>query len=411
LDGFGGLWQGVLSQVSVDEVFPLLSTSEGVEFRPAGGFMDLFGGLDIDPPLDRLPEVLGSGATTDAIFKEILDATGTLPKLLWFLEVAGVLERDPGATEKLHALREILRGLSDQFQWQAQESPSSERVTPVLVEVQELDQVDEELEPVDLEQSSDAGIGEPELDLSEEQPENEESLEVSAEEPEAEEVVEAPPEEQEAEVAVAAGGGDSNLDATGNGPSIGTAIAEVVEVFEEESEDEAVYASEQAERGTDGLELHEEGVEAGSAEAARAFIENGHFEEAIPVLEQILDERHGFSEANLRANRETPGLLSDLAWCLWRSRGGSSEPGADAYRDEAEALIGKALELNAKHLPTLVYRARMALEVEDRKNSIVFLKRILVIEPDHDWAQAYLAEQEDEPKPRGLFGLFKGRSR
>ncbi len=72
-------------------------------------------------------------------------------------------------------------------------------------------------------------------------------------------------------------------------------------------------------------------------------------------------------------------------------------------------MIGKALELNAKHLPTLVYRARMALEMEDRKNSIVFLKRILLIEPDHDWAQAYLAEQEDEPKSKGIFGLFKGR--
>ena len=128
-------------------------------------------------------------------------------------------------------------------------------------------------------------------------------------------------------------------------------------------------------------------------------------------MESVLDEGHGYSDVALRANRETPGLLADLAWCLWRGRDELEPGGADALKDEAEALIGRALELNSKHLGTLVYRARMALEDDDRENAIAFLKRILLLEPEHDWALSYLAEQEATPKQKGLFGLFKGRNR
>jgi len=330
--------------------------------------------------------VIGGGATTEAIFKEIPDATGTLPKLLWFLEVGGVLERDPSVAEQVEAIRETLRGSCEQFKWGSSLDvglPSS--ATATVVETQDM------------------ALDEDESKAQMDEPSVEEEILVSAEEEEPEAVVVAAQDESVEVIDVAdEKAGDEPEDQPGVAVS-GDESVVVVEVAEEETEPAEVSEAE-------GPSTEDGPKDAsGTAEVARAYIEQGDFEQAIPVLERILDEGHGFSETNLRANRETPGLLSDLAWCLWRSKGDSG--GGEAFRDEAEALIGKALELNAKHLPTLVYRARMALEMEDRKNSIVFLKRILLIEPDHDWAQAYLAEQEDEPKSKGIFGLFKGRGR
>jgi len=87
------IWNAVVHHVSMDAVFPQVTD-------PKAGNIDLdpicpaiFPAFQVDSALMNVPEILTSGASVDDVFRMVPDSSGSLVKLLWFLEAAGLATR------------------------------------------------------------------------------------------------------------------------------------------------------------------------------------------------------------------------------------------------------------------------------------------------------------------------------
>ena len=283
LEGVQALWQGVLQQVSVEEAFPVVTWEESVPYQAHPDLDEWMEILQLDGVFSALASEMKERRTTADLFQMMPDKTGTLPRLLWFLEVGGLVQRQGSAASLASAT------LVGRFSM---------------------------------------GLGEQEL------------LEMG-----------------------------------------GSAFKK--EEAEEEDEDASFL--------TGGKKTKDPTT--ASHESARSLVEKGDYKGALPLLEKARFECP-----------TSPDVLADLGWCIWRTR--DFNPTA---QHEADEYLRLALSFDERHLPTLEYQARVALEMEDHDAAVQALKRLLTVQPGHEWATRFLEEQSDK-QGKGVFGLFKGRS-
>jgi tetratricopeptide (TPR) repeat protein len=317
LDGVKALWQGVLQQVSVEEAFPVVTSEESVPYQAHRDLDEWLDALALEGPVSAISSELKAGRTITEIFEILPDDTGTLPRLLWFLEVGGLVQRQ-GSAASLEAAKLVGRLV---------QSATPETLAAVL-----------EAQAERLENGADGGGAAGAVQRAELTDEERELLEM---------------------------GGS------------------VFKEAEEEDEDASFL------RGGE----KKKNQPTASYASARSLVEEGDYKGALPLLEKARFECP-----------TSPDVLADLAWCTWRTR--DFNPTA---QHEAEEFLRLALSFDGRHLPTLEYQARVALEMEDHDAAVQALKRLLNVEPGHEWATRFLEEQ-NETQGKGIFSLFKGRS-
>jgi len=87
------LWAAVCKQVDMDEVLPTVTDRAAGGFVPTAELPAAIKLLELDPPLDALPELLGAGAAVDQLARKLPECSGDLVRLLWFLEAGGLVKR------------------------------------------------------------------------------------------------------------------------------------------------------------------------------------------------------------------------------------------------------------------------------------------------------------------------------
>jgi hypothetical protein len=87
------LWAAVCKQVDMDEVLPLVTDRDAGGFVPTAELPAAIRLLELEPPLNALPELLGAGAAVDQLARKLPECSGDLVRLLWFLEAGGLVKR------------------------------------------------------------------------------------------------------------------------------------------------------------------------------------------------------------------------------------------------------------------------------------------------------------------------------
>ncbi len=88
------LWSGVIGNVPMDEVLPRVTDRDAGRFLPGPDFAERFASLSVEFPLTDLPDNIGEGCTMEALARCFPERSGNLVKLLWLLEVTGMLRRE-----------------------------------------------------------------------------------------------------------------------------------------------------------------------------------------------------------------------------------------------------------------------------------------------------------------------------
>ena len=87
------LWSGVRQQVQMDQILQFVSDPDAGAVCPGDGLETVFDTLGVDDTFAGLPQSIGESATVEDLFREIPDRSGNLVKLLWVLEIIGVVQR------------------------------------------------------------------------------------------------------------------------------------------------------------------------------------------------------------------------------------------------------------------------------------------------------------------------------
>jgi len=435
LDGVKALWQGVLRQVSLEEAFPVVTSEESVPYQAHADLAEWMELLELEGPFSAVAGELKSGRTTTELFQSVPDNTGTLPRLLWFLEVGGLVQRQGSAASMAAAtlVGRLLMGLGELEQ---EPIPEEEVVHEGTIAIAELHRARMEKDyytfaGIHPDATDDlARVGKGVLrDWS--LMGADATLPETARQQLAELIrglgqvlsVLTDPEQREAYdqqmvrgtadvVRVARSATPATLAAVleaqegelGNGTEgIGLeGAAQREDLTDEEREllemGGSVFKKEEAEEEDEDASFLKGGRKkkdppTASYASARSLVEAGDYKGALPLLEKARFECP-----------TSPDVLADLAWCTWRTR--DFNPTA---LHEADEFLRLALSFDGRHLPTLEYQARVALELEDHDEAVKALKRLLNVEPGHEWATRFLEEQTDTPG-KGIFSLFKGRS-
>ncbi len=91
------IWYGIRQHVAVEEVFLIVTNETAGGYRPAPNLAQELPGLGLPESLEQVSQVLGKGCSVNDLFTSITDKSGDLPRLLWFLEMAGLVTREGGA--------------------------------------------------------------------------------------------------------------------------------------------------------------------------------------------------------------------------------------------------------------------------------------------------------------------------
>jgi len=92
------LWRGVGKHLTDAEAKADLASHAGELLYASPTFERAVAELDLDAAYQRLGQMLEGGATIDILLHRLTDRAGTGVRLLWFLEVAGAIQRAPPET-------------------------------------------------------------------------------------------------------------------------------------------------------------------------------------------------------------------------------------------------------------------------------------------------------------------------
>jgi hypothetical protein len=106
--GLEAIWYGIRQHVAVEDVFLTVTNEASGGYRPTPDLAQGLVGLELPESLSQVSQVLGEGCAVNDLFTVITDKSGDLPKLLWFLEMAGLLIREGG-----EQVPDTLSGLED----------------------------------------------------------------------------------------------------------------------------------------------------------------------------------------------------------------------------------------------------------------------------------------------------------
>ena len=88
-----GLWRGVVAHLVTGALLDEVTDADAGEVGLRPALLEDLDAFDLGSPLDELPGVIGTGTTVEALLKTIEDPSGNVVKLLWLLEIAGLISR------------------------------------------------------------------------------------------------------------------------------------------------------------------------------------------------------------------------------------------------------------------------------------------------------------------------------
>jgi len=136
------IWIGVQQLVAMDQVLQVVSDADAGAVSPGKDLAEQFAALEVDQAFSGLPDSIGDSTTVDELFRKIPDRSGNLVKLLWLLEIVGLIQRSQrGSAGSLEAV----------LQW------AFERVPEEPLEEEESVEVPSSGDPEDEEASMDGG--------------------------------------------------------------------------------------------------------------------------------------------------------------------------------------------------------------------------------------------------------------
>ncbi|GEM_PF-950256 len=130
-----GLWRGVVEHVDAASVKGEVTAADAgdVGIRPA--LIDGLDGFGVESPLDELPGFIGVGSSAAALLDAVADPSGNVVKLLWLLEVVGLISRSGRATAADAALvHDLATRVAEPPAPPKNEAPSLAPIPPVAVE-------------------------------------------------------------------------------------------------------------------------------------------------------------------------------------------------------------------------------------------------------------------------------------
>ena len=98
IEPLSALWSGVQQQVEMDQILQSVSDPDAGAVCSGKDLDALFETLGVDDTFSGLPRAIGDSTTIDELFREIPDRSGNLVKLLWMLEITGLVQRPQRGT-------------------------------------------------------------------------------------------------------------------------------------------------------------------------------------------------------------------------------------------------------------------------------------------------------------------------
>jgi tetratricopeptide (TPR) repeat protein len=125
---------------------------------------------------------------------------------------------------------------------------------------------------------------------------------------------------------------------------------------------------------------HLRAVPTGSDEHAKAreLLARSDFDAAVPLLQ--------------RARRKAPsdpGVLAELGWAVYKAQGKAHNPA------EADEFLRLAMTFDPQHAAGLEYLARIAVDGKDQELAARRLRKLLGANPNHRWARRAVAKLSD----------------
>ncbi len=88
------LWHSVKQHLAMDDVLPLVMDPALGDLRTGEGLAEGVASLELDAGLAKIVEALESGCSVDALAGSVPDRTGDLLKLVWMLQLGGLIVRE-----------------------------------------------------------------------------------------------------------------------------------------------------------------------------------------------------------------------------------------------------------------------------------------------------------------------------
>ncbi len=445
------LWQGVRQQLEMDQILPVVSDPDAGVVAPCEDLARVFPGLEVDEPFADLPGAIGEASSVEELFRKIPDRSGNLVKLLWLVEIMGLVTREgreaAGPLQDIRAwvdervdedeieldLSEELVDVSDQPEAAAEAPPPTPPppAAPPTSPSSSWSAMESSLMPGHPAETTGgaAALGTEKKESGKKRSGDEiGELLITAHrhrmgkdyyaflgvDPSAslKEIRKAYKRLARHWKAAATTDGLTD-EAVEIARDLSTAARRVWQTMSDQTLRQAynrrlaqgsapvVRSSRKQSRGTSTLSMSTRPSPAAKSQTippwedhfrqARLFMENADFDRAQRLLE--------------RARRDNPSsadVLAELGWCTWMTRGFTLESG-----EAAEEFLRLAATFDPRHVKAVEYLARIAVKVGDAQTARSRVQMLLRIVPDHAWALRTLsktAAPEDEDQQGGAGG-------
>jgi tetratricopeptide (TPR) repeat protein len=437
-----GLWRGVAEHVEVASIVDDVTAAGAGDVGIRPPLFDGLEGFEVGSPLDEILGAIGTGASVEVLMRAIQDPAGNLVKLVWLLEIVGLLSRK-GRSRQADA--DLVRSLSTRAKPPVEKSPEPTAApAPDLHPEDVSDQypVESFAKPEALMDNTSARMRAAALRAAVRDPEK---LAAAVKTDHRRrmgknyyEFLDIPPDATVAAVQAtcarlmrrwqsAARMRELPADTRALADELSKGCALVARTLTDKSR--RVEYDRRAARGQAPILR---GIQAADASAlrsptnprlkkatdprarpstnprsrvpkppgnslherAREMLAKGDFDAAVPLLQ--------------RARRKEPSnadILAALGWAVHRARGKAHDDG------EADEFLRLAVTFAPNHEEALEYLARIAVEGKDRDLAARRLRKLLAVKPNHRWARrtaADLAESRGDDKS-GVrrFGFWK----
>lgn len=435
------IWQGVQQQLEMDQILAFVSDPDAGVVSPGENLAEVFPGLEVDEPFLDLPAAIGEASSVDELFRKIPDRSGNLAKLLWLMEVLGLVDRAertvPGP------LQEIRSWIHQRVEEEELELDLSEELEP-----------DDEPQPAPRQSASFDEESVPELPTRNVSWSAMESSLLPGHPAETTQGAEALGQPKRATETQRSGDEIAELLATAHKHRMGkdyyaflgvdpdASLKEIRKAYKRlarhwkaaataeglpsEAVDIARDLSTAARRVWQTMsdqtlrQAYNRRLAQGSAPLVRSSTRSarsasahattlqsstlrsrtippweGHFRQAQQLMENAdFDRAKRLLERARRDNPSSADVLAGLGWCTWMTRGFTPESG-----EAAEEYLRLAATFDPHHVKALEYLARIAVKVGDRDTAKSRVQMLLRVVPDHAWAlraSAKVAGDEEE---------------
>ena len=386
------LWHSVKQHLAMDDVLSLFMDPALGDLRPGEGLAEAVASLDLDAGLATIAEALETGCSVDALAGLVPDRTGDLLKLVWILQLGGLIVRE----DDPHLASVVQQVLTARFQGSAPTpKKSKKKSTAPAAKAGGLDDaavaaehkrcmgrdfytflgIDPDSASAEIKSvckkmvktwraaSSDKSLSEAARAQGQEMAEGVQMVWRTFMD-----------DEKKAEY-------DRRL-TSGRAPAV-----EPIRVasLEDATSKAAPPAAPPPPRQSPGREeiLTQRSL-------IRALMDKGNHKDALAMLRQLRLE-----------DPSDPDTLADLGWAEWRTKGLAAK-----NPEDSEEYLRLALTFNPTHRRAMEYFARIAMDMEQVEEAKVRLNRILKADSGSNWARQAIRDLDNPDVDTGKGGRF-----